>query len=116
MIVILRKKGKRAYNYVLTECYEGKAKSENSMPRTQETYYENQARTYENQVIYENQVTTKEDPTYEMISNEIPSINTHNYSNYTSLSISTTDNSTIYDVPETRPQVSSCPYKVGHFK
>uniref|UniRef100_A0A1X7THC2 NIDO domain-containing protein n=1 Tax=Amphimedon queenslandica TaxID=400682 RepID=A0A1X7THC2_AMPQE len=62
MIVILRKKGK--------------AKSENSIPHTQE-------------ISYENQVATKEDPTYEMISNEIPSINTNNY---TSLTITTTDN------------------------
>ena len=50
-----------------------------------------------------------------MISNEIPS-STNNYSNYTSLNISTTDNTMIYDVPETRPQVSSRPYKVGRFK
>ena len=85
------------------ECYEGKAKSENSIPdHTPETY--------------EIPVTAKEDPTYEMMSNKTPSMNTNNYSNYASLSVSTTDNSTIYDVPETRPQVSSHPYKVGHFK
>ena len=50
-----------------------------------------------------------------MISHEIPS-STNNYSIYTSLNISTTDNTTIYDVPETRPEVSSRPYKVGHIK
>ncbi|XP_019853609.1 PREDICTED: uncharacterized protein LOC109582951 [Amphimedon queenslandica] len=91
MIIILRKKVK--------------ARSKNSIPdHTPETY--------------EIPITTKEDPAlYEMINNKIPSINTNNYSNYTSLSVSTTDNSTIYDIPETsRPQVSSCPYKVGHFK
>ncbi|XP_019859600.1 PREDICTED: uncharacterized protein LOC109587818 isoform X2 [Amphimedon queenslandica] len=88
MIIILRKKGK--------------ARSDNSIPdHTPETY--------------EIPVNTKENPTYDMINNEIPSTNA-NYSNYTSLSISTTDKSTVYDVPETRPQVSSCPYKVERFK
>ncbi|XP_019859599.1 PREDICTED: uncharacterized protein LOC109587818 isoform X1 [Amphimedon queenslandica] len=83
MIIILRKKGK--------------AKSENSILHTQET-------------SDENQVATKEDSaSYEMIRNEIPSTNVDNHSNYTSLIISTTDKSTIYDTPETRPQVSSCP-------
>uniref|UniRef100_A0A1X7ULZ2 NIDO domain-containing protein n=1 Tax=Amphimedon queenslandica TaxID=400682 RepID=A0A1X7ULZ2_AMPQE len=89
MIVILRKKGK--------------AKSENSILHTQETPDENQG-------TFENQVATKEDPaSYEMIRNEIPSTNVDKHSNYTSLIISTTDKSTVYDTPETRPQVSSCP-------
>uniref|UniRef100_A0A1X7SQ82 Uncharacterized protein n=1 Tax=Amphimedon queenslandica TaxID=400682 RepID=A0A1X7SQ82_AMPQE len=59
-------------------------------------------------------VTTKEDPVYEMMNNDIPSLNTNNY--YEAVAISTiTDNSMVYDVPGTKPQVSSYPYKVGHF-
>ncbi|XP_019853616.1 PREDICTED: uncharacterized protein LOC109582957 isoform X2 [Amphimedon queenslandica] len=74
MIAILRKKGK--------------AKSDNSIPdHTSETY--------------EIPFTKKEDPTYEMINNKI--LSTDNCNNYTSLSVSTIDNSTIYDVPETSP-------------
>uniref|UniRef100_A0A1X7SLP4 Uncharacterized protein n=1 Tax=Amphimedon queenslandica TaxID=400682 RepID=A0A1X7SLP4_AMPQE len=89
MIIILRKKGKE--------------RSNKSIPHhTSETY--------------EIPVTTKENPTYEMINNEMPSTNTNEYSNYTSLSVGTTDNSTVYDAPETKPQVSSHPNKVGHFK
>uniref|UniRef100_A0A1X7ULA0 NIDO domain-containing protein n=2 Tax=Amphimedon queenslandica TaxID=400682 RepID=A0A1X7ULA0_AMPQE len=57
-------------------------------------------------------VTTKEDPVYEMM-NDIPSNITNNY--YEAVAISTTDNSMVYDVPGTKPQVSSYPYKVGHF-
>ena len=48
-----------------------------------------------------------------MLSHEMPS-STNNY--YESVASSTIDNTMIYDVPETRPQVSSHPYRVGHLK
>ena len=69
-------------------------KSENAIPHTQETY--------------EIPVTTKEDPTYEMLSHEMPS-STNNY--YESVGNSSVDNTMMYDVP--KPQAS---YRVGHFK
>ena len=88
------------------KCYEGKAKSENSIPHTQDTSDENQG-------TFENQVATQENPAlYETIRNEIPSTNADNNSNYTSLNVSTTDKLTTYDVPETRPQVLSHPNRV----
>ncbi|XP_019853615.1 PREDICTED: uncharacterized protein LOC109582957 isoform X1 [Amphimedon queenslandica] len=66
---------------------------------------------------YEIPVITKENPTYDMMSNKIPSSITNSY--YETVASSTTTdacNSAIYYVPETRPQVFSRPYKVGHFK
>ena len=101
IVIILKKRGKinvTHLNKEIFKCHKGKTRSEKSMqPRTQ-------------QETIESPVTIKEDPLYEMMSNEVPKT--------TNIYYSTTANSNvdmIYEVPETGPQVSSRPYRVGHF-
>ncbi|XP_019860113.1 PREDICTED: uncharacterized protein LOC109588379 [Amphimedon queenslandica] len=75
----------------------GKTRSENFMqPCTQ-------------QETVESPVTIKEDPFYEMMSDEIPNTTNNYYFTSTSSNVDM-----IYEIPETGPQVSSHPYRVGY--
>uniref|UniRef100_A0A1X7U2M9 NIDO domain-containing protein n=1 Tax=Amphimedon queenslandica TaxID=400682 RepID=A0A1X7U2M9_AMPQE len=76
----------------------GKTRSENFMqPRTQ-------------QETVEIPVTIKENPFYEMMSDEVPNTTNNYYSTSTSSNVDM-----IYEIPETGPQVSSHPYRVGYY-
>lgn len=101
VIIILKKRGKinaKLVNKELFKCHKGKTRSENFMqPRTQ-------------QETVEIPVTIKEDPFYEMMSNEVSTTTNNYYSTSTSSNIDM-----IYEIPETGPQVSSHPYRVGHY-